>query len=135
MKHLVTGSLLLALLLAAALGAIGLLERYTSQSVQELRLAVQAMEQDDYATAVQCTQRAFTLWQKHQGFLCSIVYHTEMDEINVHFAQLQGNAASSDRDALRATCAELITRIAHLPQMEKAAYFNIFTHNWKLHPT
>ena len=51
-----------------------------------------------------------------------------MDDINVHFAQLSGNAAAQDLGELRSTCAELIALVEHLPQMEKAYYFNIFAH-------
>ena len=71
-------------------------------------------------------RKAMDLWQRYSGFLGSILYHAEMDDINVHFAQLGGNAAAQDLGELRSTCAELIALVEHLPQMEKAYYFNIF---------
>ena len=75
MKYLVIGLVILALLLAAAIGAVSLLENRAMQIVQELRLA-----------------------------------------------------AAQDLGELRSTCAELIALVEHLPQMEKAYYFNIFAH-------
>ena len=46
MKHLVIGLVILALLLAASIGAVSLLENRAGQIVQELRLAEQALDQD-----------------------------------------------------------------------------------------
>ena len=128
MKHLVIGLVILALLLATSIGAVSLLENRAGQIVQELRLAEQALDQDAPALASDYARKAMDLWQHYSGFLGSILYHAEMDDINVHFAQLSGNAAAQDLGELRSTCAELIALVEHLPQMEKAYYFNIFAH-------
>lgn len=128
MKYLVIGLVILALLLATAIGAVSLLENRAMQIVQELRLAEQALDQDAPELASDYARKAMDLWQRYSGFLGSILYHAEMDDINVHFAQLGGNAAAQDLGELRSTCAELIALVEHLPQMEKAYYFNIFAH-------
>lgn len=126
MKYLVIGLVILALLLAISIGAVSLLENRAGQIIQELRLAEQALDQDAPELASDYAQKAMDLWQHYSGFLGSILYHAEMDDINVHFAQLGGNAAAQDLGELRSTCAELIALVEHLPQMEKAYYFNIF---------
>lgn len=86
MKHLVIGLVILALLLAASIGAVSLLENRAGQIVQELRLAEQALDQDAPALASDYARKAMDLWQRYSGFLGSILYHAEMDDINVHFA-------------------------------------------------
>lgn len=71
MKYLVIGLVILALLLATAIGAVSLLENRAGQIVQELRLAEQALDQDAPELASDYARKAMDLWQRYSGFLGS----------------------------------------------------------------
>ena len=79
MKHLVIGLVILALLLAAAIGAVSLLENRAGQIVQELRLAEQALDQDAPELASDYARKAMDLGKRYSGFLGSILYLADLD--------------------------------------------------------
>lgn len=125
MKHLFTGIVIIAVILGLSIGSVLMLDRYAGQAVQELRLAEQSMTDEQSEQAADYANRAMELWRRHAGFYGAILQHVEIDEINGHFARLLSYAATDDRDEFLATCAELIALVDHLPDMEKAYYYNI----------
>lgn len=125
MKHLLLGLGILLGTLALCLACIGLLDRSTGQVLQELRLAEQAIQEDNRPNAADCAQRAQTHWAAHEGFCGILLPHRETDDINRHFARLLAALHAQELAEAEIICAELIALVAHLPRMEQALYFNI----------
>lgn len=125
MKHLLLGFGILLVTLALCLGGIGLLGYYTGQTLQELRMAEQAMQEENLPNAADCARSAHALWERRVGFCGILLPHRETDDVNRHFARLLAAAAARDEAEFQITCAELIALVEHLPQMERAFYYNI----------
>ena len=125
MKHLITGLAILAVTLGLCLGAVFLLSHRVSHPLQELRLAQQAIVEDNMPNAADCAQRAQSLWRKYEGFYGIVLPQRQTEEVDRHFARLLAAADIRDLDEFRITCDELIFLIEHLPNMERGRYPNV----------
>lgn len=125
MKHLIAGSLILAVTLALCVGTVSLLRHRTSQPLQELRLAQRAVAEENMPNAAACAHSAQSLWKKYDGFYGVVLPHRQTEEIDRHFARLLAAADARNQDEFRITCDELIFLIDHLPNMEQGHYANI----------
>lgn len=125
MKH----TLFACLLLTAALGFCifsSVTVRAETQAVNDaIAEARNAAARDDFASAAAELHRAKALWHAHERFFGVVLSHTEIDEVNIAFAELLQYAALADRDDFLAGTARLVASIEHIREMELPSYHNL----------
>ena len=125
MRH----TLFACLLLAAALGFCifsSVTVRAETQSVNEaIAEARNAAARGDFDTAAAELHRAQARWHEHERFFGVVLSHTEIDEVNIAFAELLQYAALADRDDFLAGTARLVASIEHIREMELPSYHNL----------
>lgn len=119
MKHLIAGIVLLAVLLALGLGAVGWMERCASQAVQELRMAEVAVNEENYPNVRICVRQAQELWLRGERWFHVLIPLRQIDEIDRAFARLLVAAGEEDQTEFRINCAELIYLLEHVAQSEQ----------------
>ena len=125
MKHLIAGVAILLITLGLCFASVFLLESRTDNVLQELRMAQQAIYEDNLPNAADCARNAQVLWDKHSGFYGVVLPQQHTEEIDRHFVRLLAAAQEQDRTEFHVTCAELTFLIDHLPSVEHAHYFNV----------
>ena len=119
MKLCWLGCGILAVLLALSLLCGMLTQRSTRDAAAALEQALEALDRDETAQAVEAGTQARQHWQRHRRFLCAVLSHDELDGIEQGGRRsgaaqpLRGPsaAAAAHRAAGRAVCREL----SHLP--------------------
>ena len=102
---------ILAVLLALSLLCGMLTQRSTRDAAAALEQALEALDRDETAQAVEAGTQARQHWQRHRRFLCAVLSHDELDGIEQGCAELRAASAAAHRAAGRAICREL----SHLP--------------------
>lgn len=96
MKLCWLGCGILAALLALSLLCGMLTQRSTRDAAAALEQALEALDRDETAQAVEAGTQARQHWQRHRRFLCAVLSHDELDGIEQGFAELQAYSAVGD---------------------------------------
>ena len=80
---------ILAVLLALSLLCGMLTQRSTRDAAAALEQALEALDRDETAQAVEAGTQARQHWQRHRRLLCAVLSHDELDGIEQGFAELQ----------------------------------------------
>ena len=99
---------ILAVLLALSLLCGMLTQRSTRDAAAALELALDALDRDETAQAVEAGAQARQHWQRHRRFLCAVLSHDELDGIERGFAELRAYSAVGDAAELRSRCEVLL---------------------------
>lgn len=111
MRRLTAALVLLALLLCGCVWSARSVERVCKNASDALRTG-------DLAAA-------HAIWEDAQPLLGALLPHEEIDETGLLFERLAA-AEADDGGERRLDRAELLARLGHLPEMEKATVRNIF---------
>ena len=111
MKLCWLGCGILAALLALSLLCGMLTQRSTRDAAAALELALDALDRDETAQAVEAGAQARQHWQRHRRFLCAVLSHDELDGIEQGFAELRAYSAVGDAAELRSRCEVLLLQL------------------------
>ena len=109
--------ILAALFLCAALvfGSIWSL-RVVERTMDEIALTVEAGQ----------LEQAYTQWEDAQLLLGSLLLHDEIDQADRLFDRVLAAQASGSETDYRVDCAELLTQLRHLPDLQRPSLKNLF---------
>lgn len=111
MRRLTAALVLLALLLCGCV--------WSARSVEQVcKNASDALRTGDLAAA-------HAIWEDAQPLLGALLPHEEIDETGLLFERLAA-AEADNSDERRLDRAELLARLGHLPEMERANIRNVF---------
>lgn len=125
MKHLWFGLGILAVLLTACLGAFSLLQTKSGETIEVLEKAQSAAIQGDTALALHYSQQARDTWERHEGFIDTIMSHEETDDIHREFSDLLVYAENGKREEFLSSCGKLLVMVNHLTEMERPVWRNL----------
>lgn len=126
MKHLWIGVCILAVILAASIVCVSMLNLCVHRVADRLDEAVSLLDRGETSAALKTAKRAANLWHRYSGFLCSILDHEESDSIAWNFAELSSYAQTCSTEEFRCRCVEASAMIRHMADMELPYYYNIF---------
>ena len=89
--------------------------------------ALEALDRDETAQAVEAGTQARQHWQRHRRFLCAVLSHDELDGIEQGFAELQAYSAVGDAAELRSRCEVLLLQLQHIAQLDAPYAENFLT--------
>ena len=118
MKLCWLGCGILAALLALSLLCGMLTQRSTRDAAAALEQALEALDRDETAQAVEAGTQARQHWQRHRRFLCAVLSHDELDGIEQGFAELRAYSAVGDAAELRSRCEVLLLQLQHIAQLD-----------------
>lgn len=118
---------ILAVLLALSLLCGMLTQRSTRDAAAALEQALEALDRDETAQAVEAGTQARQHWQRHRRFLCAVLSHDELDGIEQGFAELQAYSAVGDAAELRSRCEVLLLQLQHIAQLDAPYAENFLT--------
>ena len=102
------------------------LVRLYSQTVNDAIAASRAQAaRNDFGGAADHLQEAKALWRSHERYFGVVLSHSEIDVVNMMFAELAQYAELGDRDDFLAGTARLIATIEHIREMELPSYHNL----------
>ena len=102
------------------------LVRLYSQTVNDAIAASRAQAaRNDVGGAADRLQEAKALWRSHERYFGVVLSHSEIDDVNMMFAELAQYAELGDRDDFLAGTARLIATIEHIREMELPSYHNL----------
>lgn len=79
----------------------------------------------DFSGGMEEISRAWSLWNRHEGFLGLTLRHTESDDVGILFPSLLESCRQRDLEEFNRRNLELMASISHLSRMEIPYYFNI----------
>ena len=106
---------ILTVLLALSLLCGMLTQRSTRDAAAALEQALEALDRDETAQAVEAGTQARQHWQRHRRFLCAVLSHDELDGIEQGFAEL------------RSRCEVLLLQLQHIAQLDAPYAENFLT--------
>ncbi|CDB87554.1 putative uncharacterized protein [Firmicutes bacterium CAG:170] len=125
MKHLLIALLTLALTLAFCVFACAQVRSEALTTLNTLRLAQIQAERQDYAAAADAVLSAGESWKAQERFFDIVLQHSEVDDVTTGFSSLYQYALLEDGDDFAASCAEMISKIQHIRQMQLPTFANI----------
>ncbi|HPE16683.1 MAG TPA: DUF4363 family protein [Oscillospiraceae bacterium] len=125
MKRLWISLAILALVFAVSyLNTLGI-AHITDQLVSMLEEA-EALAPTDHDAALEKTEEAFQLWQDSAGYLYTVLFHSDSDQVRVLFAETLEYLRSNETGGEYAACsAALRAQIELLSEMEELSLTNI----------
>ena len=117
MKHLLIALLTLALTLAFCVFACAQVRSEALTTLNTLR--------QDYAAAADAVLSAGESWKAQERFFDIVLQHSEVDDVTTGFSSLYQYALLEDGDDFAASCAEMISKIQHIRQMQLPTFANI----------
>ena len=127
MKLCWLGCGILAALLALSLLCGMLTQRSTRDAAAALEQALEALDRDETALAVEAGRQAQQHWQRHRRFLCAVLSHDELDGIEQGFAELRAYSAIGDAAELRSRCEVLLLQLHHIARLDLPSPENFLT--------
>ena len=127
MKLCWLGCGILAALLALSLLSGMLTQHSTREASAALSQALKALDRDEISEAVEAGAQARQHWQRHRRFLCAVLSHDELDDIEQGFAELRAYSAVGDAAELRTRCEVLLLRLRHIARLDTPSAENFLT--------
>jgi hypothetical protein len=122
MKRIWIGVIVLLGLLAVGLFLMWLTDQRLSQVSSQLEKAAQA---ESWDRAVELSEQAKGLWTDNWYFCAALADHTDIDQIDAIFAQLDVYVKRKDPVAHAATCAYLAEAITDLEENHRLTWWNL----------
>ena len=122
MKRIWIGIGLLLALLALGLGVMVLADHRLGRVAGELEKAAQA---ESWDRAVELSERARVLWEENWNLSAALGDHSDIDQIDAVFAQLEVYIKRKDPVAHAATCAFLSEVITDLEENHRLTWWNV----------
>ena len=118
MKHTLFATLLLAVLLAFCICA-SLAVRAETKAVQTI-LSASCAEAScgDFSAAAESLHQAQALWLRQERFYGVVLGHSELDEVNISFAELAQYAALVSKADYLPTAARLLAALDHIREIQ-----------------
>ena len=125
MKHTLFACLLLAVTLGFCIFSSLTVRAETKAVNDSIAEARNAASREDFDSAARLLHRAKGIWSGHERFFGVVLSHSELDEVNIAFAELMQYAELEDRDDFLAGTARLVATIEHIREMEVPSYHNL----------
>lgn len=125
MKHARIAVCLLALTLGFCIAASVLVRRYSLEVTEAIAESERRAAQSDFRGAAAQLHEARQRWHRHERFFGVVLSHSELDDVNMMFAELAQYAALGDRDDYLAGTARLAAAIGHIREMQLPSYHNL----------
>lgn len=100
-------------------------EAFTGQAASYVEQAQQSAQEGDMDAAHLQIQRAQQVWDLRRGLYGAMMRHQEADEITMDFAAAEVNAGLERREEFLVLCAQLLTELHHIADMERPRLYNI----------
>ena len=116
---------ILAVLLAAGIAAtifMGHIHRDICHDLEKASKLTIESRLEEASTHIRTAQKN---WQKHRRVVASLAEHTDMDEIDGLFRQLEASTQLQDIHACAAICAELSYRVESLGESHNISWWNL----------
>jgi len=125
MKQVWIGLGLLAVLFFGGIWVGSGLEQAHEQQIRDLEQARIAAMEENWNRAEAHLTRAQKQWDERRNLTAALYRHDELDQIDVHFAQLEAQLACRDRTAFCGSCALLAQNLQNLPQAHSFHWRNL----------
>lgn len=116
---------ILAVVLAAGIAAMLFMGHVHGDICDDLEDAADLAAESRVEEAAECIQNAKENWEDHRHLVASLAEHTDMDEIDGLFRQLETYQEILDANACAAICAELVFRVEALGESHDINWWNI----------
>lgn len=116
---------LLVVLLGFCILSSVLVRQYSQTVNDALSVSRAQAARNDFGGAADRLQEAKALWRSHERYFGVVLSHSEIDDVNMMFAELAQYAELGDRDDFLAGTARLIATIEHIREMELPSYHNL----------
>lgn len=125
MRHVLISVLIFAVLLVFSIWSCVAVQNAATPVVRLLTAAQKSIAAEDFKNAGKFAEMANEAWKKNETLFGILLRHDETDEVMRHFAALQKNAETEDRDDFSSTCAELLCQLSHISSMQIPSLENI----------
>ena len=125
MRHILLSCVILLLALAFCLFSMLHVRDICRKTLDLLSSAQTAAERNDFETCRASMQDAALHWKRYERYFGLALRHEEVDDVISRFAALNQYAVLADRDDFLAGCAELMSAVRHLREMELPTVENI----------
>mgnify|MGYP004544707263 FL=1 len=125
MRHILLSCVILLLALAFCLFSMLHVREICRETLDLLTSAQTAAEQGDFEACQTSMQNAARHWKRYERYFGLALSHAEVDDVISRFAALNQYALLEDRDDFLAGCAELMSAVRHLREMELPTVENI----------
>ena len=125
MRHVLLSCVILLLALAFCLFSMLHVRQICLETLDLLSAAQAAAEREDFEGCWRSMQDAARHWKRYERYFGLALSHAEVDDIVSRFAALNQYAVLEDRDDFLAGCAELMSAVRHLREMELPTLENI----------
>lgn len=119
MKRAYISSAVLLILVILSIINYFVLSNISNRIAYELEAAAELPHSDHL-------DKARSVFKEYEVYLCTVTYHSEIDEIRRGFGLADGYSKIDDSDDLLAQEQQLISDIIHLKENEKFTLQNIF---------
>ena len=116
---------ILAAVLAVGIAAMLFMGHVHGDICEELKDAAELAAESRMEEAAECIRNARGNWENHRHLVASLAEHTDMDEIDGLFRQLETYQQIRYGDACAAICAELVFRVEALGESHDINWWNI----------
>lgn len=125
MRRLWGCAAVLALLFAASLWNSHLLTRTTDALALSLSRAQSLAEQEEWDLAREATEAAQAQWRAHQGYLYTVLRHSDADEVEVGFDEVLELLNWREYAEYTSVNTRLIANIRLLAEMDQLTLLNL----------
>lgn len=125
MKYIIVSLLLLSIMFCLCLYSSAQVIRAVQETSELLEEAVAAEDNGEKEISLHMIRTARDTWREHETFFGTVLRHDEIDNVTEEFAKLESYASTEDQDDFRSHCAALLSRLAHIVEMEKTTFSNI----------
>lgn len=126
MKHLTFCLLLFLTLLLCCISSQFYVNDRVQQTELQLKQAYLLHDKGEQQAAAEYIQIAAKKWTQYEHFFGTVLQHNEIDHVNGELARLLAYVTSTDEDDFRSSCAALLSDLAHIREMERPIWSNIF---------
>lgn len=125
MKRCYFGAVLLAALLAAALGATCVVDRCQSPVAEALTSGAEAFQNREPDAGKSRVMDARLRWVRCRSVTAALVDHGPMEAVDAAFAQLEVYIRTGDWDTAAALCADLSSQVEAIVDSHRPNWWNL----------
>ena len=125
MKRFWIGAGLLVGLLIFGLWSMYTMDTTHSQITEDLHHSAQAAQNGQWTQADHYVRSATEQWEKHWKFNASMTDHTELDDIDALFAQVEIYRQARTSTAFASACVRLAKQIEALQEGHQLSWWNL----------
>ena len=125
MKYILIAVLILSLCLGFCLYSMQQIRKTSTQTLHYLQQSQSHAERKNLPHTWALLNRAEASWNDHEAFFGIVLAHAETDDILQRFAALKKYIILRDYDDYISGCAELITIVRHIREMQSPIISNL----------